>query len=167
MKFRNIDPAALSENPFKLIGKEWMLITAGNKDGFNTMTASWGGMGVLWARDVCFCVVRPGRHTRTFIETGGSFTLSFFDEAFKEALNFCGSHSGRDTDKIKATGLTPVFSPEGVYFAESRLIFCCRNLYHHDIDPAHFGDPSIDASYYPLKDYHRMYVGEIVSCLAK
>lgn len=165
--FKTIDPSTLSENPFDLVGKRWMLITAGSADAFNTMTASWGGMGVLWAKNVCFCVVRPGRHTFQFMEAAGSFTLSFFDEAFRDALTYCGSHSGRDKDKVMETGLTPVFDRESVYFEESRLVFCCRKLYYHDLDPARFADPAIGPTHYPLKDYHRMYVGEIVSCLKR
>ena len=164
-EFRTIDPTTLQENPFNLIGREWMLITAGSPDAFNTMTASWGGMGVLWDRNVCFCFVRPGRHTRKFMDAADFFTLSFFDEAFRDALTYCGSHSGRDKDKVKETGLSPVFADEGVYFAESRLVFCCKKLYDHDFDPARFHDPDIDPTHYPLKDYHRMYIGEIVSCL--
>jgi flavin reductase (DIM6/NTAB) family NADH-FMN oxidoreductase RutF len=166
-EFLTVDPSTLSDNPFELIGKDWMLITAGTRDGFNTMTASWGGVGVLWARNVCFCFIRPGRHTRKFMESSDLFTLSFFDESHRDALTYCGSHSGRDKDKVKETGLTPVFGDGGVYFAESRLVFCCRKLYHHDIDPARLTDLTIDGNHYPLKDYHRMYVGEIVSCLKR
>ncbi len=101
------------------------------------------------------------------MEAADSFTLSFFDEAYRDALMYCGSHSGRDKDKVKETGLTPLFTDTGVYFTESRLVFCCKKVYHHDLDPAHFGDPAIDGAHYPLKDYHRMYIGEIVSCLKR
>ena len=166
-QFKTIDPADLPDNPFDLVGEKWMLITAGSKKAFNTMTASWGGMGVLWAKKVCFCVVRPGRHTYRFIEAGRLFTLSFFDESFRDALTFCGSHSGRDVDKVRQTGLTPVFANGGVYFAEARLVFACKKIYYQDIDPAHFLDPSMDKGFYPLKDYHRMYVGEIKTCLVR
>jgi len=166
-QFKTIDPADLTDNPFDLVGEKWMLISAGSKKAFNTMTASWGGMGVLWAKKVCFCVVRPGRHTYRFIESADLFTLSFFDESFRDALTFCGSHSGRDVDKVKETGLTPVFANGGVYFAEARLVFACKKVYFQDIDPANFHDPSMDKAFYPLKDYHRMYVGEIKACLVK
>jgi flavin reductase (DIM6/NTAB) family NADH-FMN oxidoreductase RutF len=166
-EFRMIDLANLKDNPFRLIGDSWMLITAGSSGGCNTMTASWGGMGIIWGKNVCFCVVRPGRHTYRFMEAADSFTLSFFDESYKPALTYCGSHSGRDVDKITETGLSPVFSPNGVYFAEARLVFCCRKLYYHDIDPEHFLDPSIDTTHYPQKDYHRMYVGEVISSLVR
>jgi flavin reductase (DIM6/NTAB) family NADH-FMN oxidoreductase RutF len=160
-KLAAIAPAALDGNIFELIGKKWMLITAGKPGSYNTMTASWGAAGVLWSKNVCFCFVRPGRHTRIFLEREESFTLSFFGEEHREALNLCGTKSGRDTDKAKETGLTPVQSPCGsVYFSEAELVIECRKIYFHDIDPKNFLDPSIGGNY-PKKDYHRMYVGEI------
>jgi len=83
----------------------------------------------------------------------------------RKALAYCGSHSGRDVDKIEATGLTSVQTESGaVYFAEARIVLECRNIYFQDINPANFLDPSI-AGNYPDKDYHRMYVGEIVRCM--
>src|SRR5512139_341908 len=108
MKFSETRPELLSDNPFRLIGADWMLITAGSPDAFNTMTASWGGLGVLWERKVAFCFIRPTRHTYGFIERAGGFTLSFFGEQYRSALQFCGTHSGRDTDKVSGAGLTPV-----------------------------------------------------------
>lgn len=167
MKFSKTDPWKIKDNPFKLIGKDWMLITAGGIRKFNMMTASWGALGVLWNMNVAFVVVRPTRHTYGFMEKSGFFTLSFFDEKYRDALNFCGSKSGRDTDKAAKTGLTPVETGSGaVCFGEARMVLVCRKLYHQDISPANFADPSIDANY-PAKDYHRMYVGEITECLLK
>jgi flavin reductase (DIM6/NTAB) family NADH-FMN oxidoreductase RutF len=167
MELRPRDLATLTVNVFGLIGNEWMLITAGNREAFNTMTASWGGMGVIWGKNVCFCVVRPGRYTYRFMETSDRFTLSFFDDRFRKALAYCGSHSGRDVDKVKEAGFTPIFGDEGIFFSEARLVLCCRKLYFQDIDPSNFIDPTIDGAHYPIKDYHRMYIGEIVSCLAE
>jgi flavin reductase (DIM6/NTAB) family NADH-FMN oxidoreductase RutF len=166
-QFKVTNPEKITDNPFKLIGSDWMLITAGSPQAFNTMTASWGGMGIIWNKKVCFCVVRPTRHTRLFTERSGYFTLSFFEERYRDVLNYCGSHSGRDVDKIKETGLTPVFGDNTVYFAEARLVFECKKVYYQDIDPGNFLDPAIDQRNYPLKDYHRLYVGEIVSCLVR
>ena len=165
--FTVTDPEKITDNPFKLIGSDWMLITAGSPESFNTMTASWGGMGVIWNKKVCFCVVRPTRHTRLFTDSSSYFTLSFFEERYREVLNYCGTHSGRDVDKIKETRLTPLFGDDAIYFAEARLVFQCKKIYHQDIDPGNFLDPTIDERNYPLKDYHRLYVGEIVSCLVK
>jgi flavin reductase (DIM6/NTAB) family NADH-FMN oxidoreductase RutF len=81
--FKEIKPTEIKGNPVHLIGKEWMLITAGTTQHFNTMTASWGSMGELWFKPVCFCFVRPQRYTYEFMEKSDVFTLSFFDEQYK------------------------------------------------------------------------------------
>jgi flavin reductase (DIM6/NTAB) family NADH-FMN oxidoreductase RutF len=165
--FKTIKPTAVGDNVFKLIDKDWMLITAGSIKSWNTMTASWGGLGVLWNKPVAFAFVRPTRHTYGFMERAGRFTLSFFPERYRKALAFCGTHSGRDTDKAAATGLAPlVVVPGAVSFKQARLVLVCRKLYTTDIDPARFVDPKID-KLYPKKDYHRLYVGEITTCLGR
>jgi flavin reductase (DIM6/NTAB) family NADH-FMN oxidoreductase RutF len=166
-KLIKVSADELKDNVFKLIGADWMLITAGNVNSYNTMTASWGAMGVLWNKNVCFCFIRPARHTRLFVEKNKSFTLSFFDEKYRNALNLCGTISGRDSDKAKEAGITPVESPSGsVCFSEARLVIECKKIYFQDIDYANFLDESIGANY-PKKDYHRMYVGEITGCYVK
>ena len=165
--FRSVNVKELSINPFKYIGDKWMLITAGNADSFNTMTASWGTMGVLWNKPISQCFIRPGRYTYEFIEKEDCYTLCFFDETYRKALSFCGANSGRDVDKVKETGLTPVIPPCGaVYFEEAELVLVCRKLYHEDIDPANFKLADIEKNY-PQKDYHRMYTGEIIEALVK
>lgn len=166
MQFKEIKPETLTDNPFKLIGQDWMLVTAGTPERFNTMTASWGGLGVLWDRKVCFIFIRPTRYTYEFIERSDSFSLSFFEEKYRKALQFCGSHSGRDTDKIKGAGLTPINRDGIVSFEEARLIIACRKIYFQDILPTNFLDPEINKMY-AKKDYHRMYVGEVMKFLVK
>ena len=133
------------------------------------MTASWGGAGHIWGKDVCWCVVRPTRHTFELMERSAHFSLSFLDDSHRGALNFCGTKSGRDVpNKWVAAGLTPVMGPvaECTLFAEARLSIVCKKLYTQDIDPARFVDPVLD-TFYPQKDYHRMYFGEIVSIQRK
>jgi flavin reductase (DIM6/NTAB) family NADH-FMN oxidoreductase RutF len=164
MAFERLALEKLQDNPFTLINRDWMLITAGTEESFNTMTASWGGLGVLWEKRVAFCFVRPTRHTYQFLEREERFTLSFFDERFRKALSFCGSRSGRDTDKVKGAGLTPRLFDGRVSFEEARLVLLCRKLYTQDLQPQRFLDPAIEG-FYPQKDYHRMYVGEIEECL--
>jgi flavin reductase (DIM6/NTAB) family NADH-FMN oxidoreductase RutF len=164
--FREIGPEAIGDNPFKLIGRDWMLITAGTKEAFNTMTGAWGGLGVLWEKQICFCVIRPTRYTYEFMENSERYTLTFLEEQYRDVLTYCGSKSGRDVNKVAETGLTPVFDGQAVYFAEARLVLVCRKLYYHDLNPDNFVDTGLE-DYYPLKDYHRMYVGEIVRCLAR
>lgn len=163
-KFKKINPEEINDNVFKLVGKDWMLITAKNGEKFNTMTASWGGLGILWGKQIAFCVIRPQRYTYEFVEKSDTYTLAFFDNQYRKALNICGSKSGRDTDKVAEAGLTPVeLSPEAVGFDEARLVIECKKLYFQDLEPENFLDPDINKNY-PNKDYHRMYIGEIVNC---
>jgi flavin reductase (DIM6/NTAB) family NADH-FMN oxidoreductase RutF len=164
--FKEIDPEKINNNPFELIGKDWMLITAGTPESYNTMTASWGGLGVLWDRKICFCVVRPTRHTYSFMEKHDLYTLSFLEEQYRDILTYCGTKSGRDVNKIADTGLTPVFGRGTTYFAEAKLVLECKKIYLQDIKPDKFLDSTID-EFYPKKDYHRMYIGEIVRCLVR
>ena len=164
---KTITPELIKDNVFQLIGSDWMLITAGNIKSFNMMTASWGGFGVLWNKNVCWCFIRPQRHTRSFMDTSDHFTLSFFSDEHKEALEFCGSHSGKHVNKTAKTELTPVETSTGtVYFAEAKLVIECKKIYFHDIDPANFVDKTIKSNY-SQKDYHRMYIGEITNCLLR
>ncbi|HOW97540.1 MAG TPA: flavin reductase [Kiritimatiellia bacterium] len=155
------------ENPFRLIGQQWMLITAGTREKFNTMTASWGGLGVLWDRHVCFAFVRPSRYTFEFLEKSAGFTLCFFDESWRDKLMFCGSNSGRNVDKVKKTGLSPVTTKGGnVWFEQARLMIECRKIAFTDLDPKHFLDPTI-RQFYEGPDYHRIYIGEIERILSR
>ncbi len=166
-ELRTLDPEGLTDNPFRLIGKDWMLITAGTIRSWNTMTASWGGFGILWHKPVAFVFIRPTRHTYGFVERHAEFTLSFFEESHRDALTLCGAKSGRDTDKADETGLVPVEgSPGTVHFEQARLVIECRKLHAQDIDPAGFLAPSIRENYVD-GDYHRMYVGEILRCLVR
>jgi flavin reductase (DIM6/NTAB) family NADH-FMN oxidoreductase RutF len=170
--FIETNPDGLSDNVFRIIGQEWMLITAGSISHYNTMTASWGGWGILWNRKVCTCVIRPQRYTYEFMENTEVFSLTFFEPQFRAALDFCGTHSGRKVDKAKECGLTPYeievagTLSKTVTFSEARLVLACKKLYFHDLDPRHFIDPTIGNAY-PSKDYHRMYIGEIVHCLIR
>ncbi len=162
--FKLIKPEDITDNTFKLIGNDWMLITAGNVEKYNTMTASWGGLGILWGKKVCFIFIRPQRYTYEFVESAKTFTLSFFDDSYRSALNYCGTKSGRDVDKAKETGITPLEDAPGmVFFKEARLYMECRKIYFQDINPANFIDMGIDKNY-ANKDYHRMYIGEIGNC---
>jgi flavin reductase (DIM6/NTAB) family NADH-FMN oxidoreductase RutF len=163
-------------SPAARIGDEWALLTAASGAGWNTMTVSWGGLGVLWSRDVAFVFVRPHRYTFEFINAASLFTLSFFDQSRRGALEFCGANSGRDADKAGQTGLSPVTFKAGkaagaggfaVGFKEASEIIVCRKLYTHDFNPAAFLDPAIEKDCYPQKDYHRMYVGEVLSLMTR
>lgn len=161
--YKKTEPREIEGNVFRMIGDEWMLVTASDKDGrYNTMTASWGGMGILWGEPVCFVFVRPQRYTHEFSESGELATLSFFRGEYMRELGYCGSKSGRDTDKIADTGLLPVTTDEGaVGFSQAKLILSCRKLYSDKLREASFHDEAIREADYPHRDYHTVYVYKI------
>jgi flavin reductase (DIM6/NTAB) family NADH-FMN oxidoreductase RutF len=155
-------------DPFGLIGKDWMLVSAGSGDDWNAMTASWGGLGVLWHKNVAFCFVRPSRHTHGYVERSGRLALSFFDGSRRKALNYFGAVSGRDADKAAGGGLTPVAFEDGtVSFAEARLVLSCRKLYAQNLTPDSFLDRGLVPANYPKGDFHTMYVSEIEAVRGK
>lgn len=151
--------------PFSTIGKEWMLITAGNgtqRNEWNTMTASDGSFGVMWGKNAVTCVIRPTRYTWDFVERNELITFSFFDPPMKKALQICGSVSGRDIDKVIAAGLTPLLLENGaIGFSEARLTLVCKKIYAQDLKPENFIDAELIDNY-PDKDYHRLYIAEIL-----
>ncbi len=167
MAFREISVEELRENPFTLINKDWMLITAGDETRHNTMTASWGGVGELWGKYVSTIYVRPQRYTLEFVEREGYYSLCFFGPEYRQALNLCGTKSGRDVDKDKEAGLTPCFDQAAPYYQEARLVFLCRKLYGQDLEAGCFVDKETLEGSYPQGDLHKMFIGEIVKVLQK
>lgn len=166
-EFKEIKPIEFNESPFKMIGKNAMLITA-EKDGkINTMTASWGGVGVLWNMDVVFIFIRPQRYTKEFINANEYFSLSFLGENYKKQLSYLGTVSGRDEDKITNSGLTINKNENAPYFNESNKVMICKKLYEQDLKEESFLDKSIIVKAYPNKDFHTVYVGKIEKILIK
>lgn len=162
----NIDPKELTDNLFSLLDDKWMLITAGTEQNCNTMTASWGGFGVLWHKPVATIYVRPQRYTFSFLENTSYFTLSFFREGRRKELGICGTVSGRDEDKFALCGFTVATAgPEAPYIGEADLVLVCKKRYWNDFDPAHLDEEAL--SHYEAGDYHRMYIGEITQVLTR
>ncbi|MCL2873336.1 MAG: flavin reductase [Defluviitaleaceae bacterium] len=165
--FIEISPRDINDNVFNVIANKWMLVTA-EKDGkVNTMTASWGGLGHMWHRDAAFIVIRPQRFTKEFIDSAENFSLTFFNECYKEKLRYLGVTSGRDEDKIKKAELTVVYDGKDPYFSEGELTIICRKLYEEPLKEACFIDKRIIDQHYPEKDFHVLYVGEILKVLKK
>ena len=161
----------LNDNVFETIGKEWMLVTAGNEEKFNMMTASWGCLGWLWNKPVAVVFIRQERYTHQFIEENDTLTLQFLGNSEKARLayNFCGSKSGRDFDKAHEAGLTPVTLEGGeVTFEEARLTLVCRKLYKDTLKEENMIDKQL-TQWYGEKHggYHDVYVLEITEALRK
>jgi flavin reductase (DIM6/NTAB) family NADH-FMN oxidoreductase RutF len=154
------------ESPFVMLGDRWALLTAGTVKDWNTMTVSWGQMGVLWNMNVATVYVRPQRHTLKYMDANDYFTLSFFDKEYRPALAFCGKYSGRDVDKAKETGLTPIFADGSVAFSQAETILVCRKLYRQQLTPLCFLDTDVEKRNYKC-DHHFAYTGQIVAAYRK
>ena len=158
---KEIDYKEMEFNPFNLLGKEWMLVSAGNEqDGCNTMTISWGHLGCLWGHNDPTAVIylRPSRYTKTYVDK---------DNDFKKQMAYLGTVSGRDEDKIAKAGLTKVFADETVYFKEAKLVLICKKLYASELQESGFVyQETLDESY-PKRDLHTMYVGKIEKVLVR
>jgi len=165
--FYEIKPEEIKKNPFQLIGKDWMLITA-EKDGkVNTMTASWGGFGVMWNKNVAYIVIRPQRYTKEFVDQSHSFSLTFFDKGFEKQLSYLGTASGRDEDKILKSNLSIDHFGETPYFSNGNLVIICNKLYAQEYKSECFIDPTLDKKSYPDQDHHTLYIAEITQVLVK
>ena len=147
--FKKITPQEIQGNLIKMVGSDWMLISAGDEGKYNGMTASWGGFGV-WNKPVAFILVHTDRHTYEFLEREEYFTLSFFDEKYRPALKLFGSKSGRDIDKAKEAGLTGISTKPGVAYSEAKLIVVCKKTFSE-----------MTTKTEPPKG-HKLYFGEIV-----
>lgn len=164
-QFHKISPESFNKDPFTMIGKDWMLISA-HKDGVvNTMTASWGGMGILWNKKVVFAFIRPQRYTKEFVDANDTFTLSFYNESYRQALAYFGRVSGKDEDKIAKMNFHPIIDGQAAYFEESKIVVVCRKLYAQYMQPECFIDKELMQKDYPNEDYHMVYVGEIIDVL--
>ena len=166
-KFKEISPEALTQNPFHMIGKTWMLITAKKGDEVNTMTASWGGVGIMWNKPVAFVFVRPTRHTYSFLEQSEFLSLNFMPESFRKELQYCGTVSGRDENKIEKCGFTVSEDASAPYFAEADTVMLCKKHYGQMLNGESFVHPEMDEQCYGDKNYHKLYIVEIEKVLKK
>ncbi|MBR4071737.1 MAG: flavin reductase family protein [Clostridia bacterium] len=167
MSYINIKAEELNKNTFNMIGNEWMLVCAEAGGKANAMTASWGGLGVLWRKNVAFVFVRPQRYTYEFLEKTDKMTLSFFGEEYREALRICGTKSGRECNKIAEAGLTPFSVNDGcTAFKEANIIMECTKMYAGPLLEENIVDPAV-MNEYKNGDFHKMYVVSIDRILVK
>lgn len=165
--FKEIDINELYLNPFTKIGKDWMLITAKHNDKINTMTASWGGLGFMWGKNVAYTVIRPQRYTKQFIDNNDYFSLCFFNNDYKKTLSYLGSVSGKDENKIENSKLSILQYNDIPLFYESKLVLICKKLYMQEIEKDCFIDKSLNNLWYKNNDYHTLYISEITNVFVK
>ena len=157
----------LDFNPFEKIGNDWAALTSAKEDNVNSMTISWGGVGVLWGKNVAFIFVRDSRYTKEFIDANEFFSITFLSEQYRDALNYCGSHSGRDEDKFAAAGLTLATRHNIPYVDEGNFVLLCEKMSATRITEDSFLLPEIKEKWYKDGDMHTMYVAEIIDILAR
>lgn len=165
--YKQISPDRIPGNIIKMLEQDWMLITAGNSEKCNMMTASWGGLGRLYEKPVTTCFINPTRYTYQLMEKNDTYTLTFYTEAYRDVLQYCGTHSGRDADKIKNSGLTPITTPNGsIAFGEAWLIIECRKLVSQSLSHDAINNEQIKQEY-TGKQLHKMFIGEIINVWVK
>lgn len=166
--FKQVDIKTLSDNPVKLFADDWMVVTAGDKSDYNLMTISWGNLGNLWNYPTATIYVRSSRHTFTYMNREKYFTICAFDEQYRDKLKVIGSKSGRDINKVAATGLTPRYTELGnVYYDEARLVIECEKVYFDDFEPKNLLDPKVVEIYRGEPALHRIFVGKILNVWVK
>ncbi len=169
-EFQIIKPSEIQENPFELIGNDWALLTAARKNQeVNTMTISWGMMGLMWGEPAVLVTVRPQRFTKEFMDESDTFSLSFFERhSYRKELGFLGEVSGRDDrEKIQKSGLTIKHIDQTPYVDEAKLVMILRKLYVQQIDPKLFIDHEIEPKWYSNKNFHFLYTARVEKVLQK
>jgi flavin reductase (DIM6/NTAB) family NADH-FMN oxidoreductase RutF len=165
--YKRISAEKIPGNIIRQLSEDWMLVTAGDKTKFNMMTAGWGGLGVLFGKSVAFCFINPLHYTYQLMEKGDRYTFSFYTEAYRDALKYCGSTSGRDIDKVKGSGLTPVTTPNGAQsFGEAWLIIECKKLVSQSLTPESLCDEKVKEEW-AGKQLSKMFIGEITGVWMK
>ncbi len=165
--YKRLEPGRIPGNIIKMLSDDRMLITAGKETGFNMETTNWGGLGMLYDKPVTFCFVNPAHDTYQLMETGDTYTLSFYTEAYHDALQYCNSVSGKNTDKVKGSGLTPVTMPSGAKsFSEAWLIIECKKIIAQQLQWESIKDEKIREEW-SKSQFHKLYIGEILNVWVK
>lgn len=166
--FKAIDAKDIDQNIFKLLGENYSVITAGTDSLYNSMTASWGGWGRLYEKQVAWCTLNAGRYTLELIKKEGRYTFSFFDEAYKDQVLFLGSKTGRDSDKMKELKLTKVDTPSGnITYKQAFLVLECKLIQQSTINPADAKEVEdkkfLEDAKKSGKGYHQLLIGDITN----
>ena len=164
-QYKTISAEQFRKNPFQLIGKDWMLITAGTEEKVNTMTASWGGLGVMYGKNVAFVVIRPQRYTKEFVDREDTFSLSFFDKEYRKTLNYLGTVSGRTEDKVTKSGLTLARYEDTPYFNEANHVLICKKLFKQPLSTEGLLEERLVNTWYQNGDSHTLYIAEVTKIL--
>lgn len=153
------------------VGRELSLITAGTPERFNSLTARYGAVGMIWMKDSYFAFIKPERYTWEFIRDQEYFTVSYFPKEYDGIHQVFGHQSGRDVDKAQLTGITPEFLPHGVTYREAYEVYVCRKMYMRQMDRALIPEDAIakyeDPTNLLYGETHYVVIGEIVEHIVR
>ena len=149
---------------FKAFDKNWALLSAGNRDSFNSMTISWGMLGTIWSRPAATVYVRTSRYTHEFMDREDTFTVSFFPESMKDVLRIAGTRSGREIDKMHLQGLELCEDTDDIVYKNAEITLVCKKLFVQRLN-AESIPAEVMASHYPTRDMHDTYIGEVVDVI--
>ena len=151
-----------------------ILVTTKAGEKVNTMSISWGTLGIEWGRPIFTLFVREHRYTREMLDQNPEFTINVPVGPYeKKVIGYCGTYSGRNTDKIQDMNLTLEEPLEITVpgLKEFPLTLECKVLYRQlqdkNLIPQEIREkdyPQDVDSTAPLanKDFHVAYYGEIV-----
>lgn len=151
---------AVNYDVFNVFDKDWALVTAGNKTKYNTMTVAWGALGTLWCKPVVIVFVKPIRYTSEFMLREEYFTVSMYDEEFRDDLRTLGRKSGRSEDKVGLTKLHPKFLDKAVTFEEAKTTFVLRKIYTDQLKLEEIPEFAVKENYLD-EDPHYVFVGQV------
>ncbi len=160
-----MDYPALAGVTHKRMADEGILIAVPDAAGrLNPMTIGWGIFGWIWGRPIFTVLVRPSRYTYRCLEAVGDFTVNVQPSGRRDIVDFCGTVSGRDHDKMAELKLTPLpsrhITSPGI--VECPIVFECKVAHRNDVLPPELAD-DIRSHYYSEGDFHRVYFGQIMS----
>ncbi|MDR2917208.1 MAG: flavin reductase [Tannerella sp.] len=166
--FKSIEAKNMPGDVFTLVGSDYTVITAGNPSLYNSMVAGWGGMGILFNKPATWCMLRANRYTLEVMRNEKTYTMSYFDDTYKDDIMLFGTKSGRDSDKMKESKLSSVQTPSGnMTYKEAKLIIECKLTEVTTVSPNDFyseeGRQFVVDAYEEVKDYHKIVFGEITN----
>ena len=170
VRYVSVSPDEFDENIFKLVGKDFTVITAGEDP--NSMVASWGGVGIMFNKPVTWCFLRANRFTLEKIRETGTYTMCYFPDQYKGDIMQFGMMSGRNTDKMAQTKLTPFQTPDGYpAYKEAKIIIECKLIAASTVSKDEFytdeAKTFLQEGYDEAKDWHKLVYGEITNILIR
>ena len=166
--YKHFEKVPVDKDKGELFGSRVYLGTAGNAENYNSLTLGWGATGVLWSKPVAIVYLRENRFSFRYFEESPVYVLSWYPAKYKkEVYTVFGGKSGRDTDKEKLSGFTPVETPEGgVTYLQAEKVVICRKVLRQEV-PKEFLPKELQPRLGRDGFIHIQYTGEVLSIWKK